>query len=119
MADLRTLAYVLLWSAALCQLVLLGLQLRAYAAYKHRSFLVLAVGTTLGLALAAITLAVTLAPSALPSPKAFYAVALVCGIAQVPIAIWGVAWLFQTFGQLQSRLAVVLPNNSLERTRER
>jgi uncharacterized membrane protein len=94
------------------------LQVRAFAKYRHKSFAVLAVGTVLGLALAAITLLVYLAPSTLPSPKGLYAVALVCGIAQVPVAIFGVAWLFRSYGQLQSRAQGVMPNNSLERTRE-
>jgi uncharacterized membrane protein len=117
-SELRTLAYVLLWSAAFCQAILLWLQLRAYAKYRHKSFAVLAVGTILGLALAAITLLVYLAPSTLPSPKDFYAVALVCGIAQVPLALVGVAWLFRSYDQLQSRVQDVLPNNALESTRE-
>ena len=119
MSELRTLAYVLLWSAAFCQAILLWLQVRAFAQYRHKSFAVLAVGTILGLALAAVTLIVYLAPSTLPSPKGVYAFALVCGIAQVPIAIFGVAWLFRSYGQLQSRAQGVLPNTSLEQTRER
>jgi hypothetical protein len=107
-----------MWSAAFCQVILLWLQLRAFAKYRHRSFAVLAVGTMFGLALAAITLLVYLAPSTLPSPKGMYSVALVCGIAQVPVAIFGVAWLFRSYGQLQSGARGLLPNNSLERTRE-
>jgi uncharacterized membrane protein len=117
-SELRILAYVLLWSAAFCQAILLWLQVRAFSKYRHKSFAVLAVGTTLGLVMAALTLLVSLAPSTLPSPKGFYAVALVCGIAQVPVALFGVAWLFRSYGELQSRVQGLLPNTSLDRTRE-
>jgi uncharacterized membrane protein len=108
----------MLWSAGFAQAILLGLQVRAWVKYKHKSFAVLAAGTVLGLTMAVVTLFVYVAPSVLPSPKAFYAVALCCGIAQVPIALWGVAWLFRSYGQLQLSARGVLPDTSLERTRE-
>jgi CDP-diglyceride synthetase len=118
MSDLRTLAYALLWAAGFCQFILLWMQVRAFARYRHKSFAVLAVGTMLGLTLAVVTLLEYFAPSILRSPKGLYAVALVCGIAQVPVGVWGVAWLFQSYGQLQSRAHGLLPTISLERARE-
>jgi len=116
--DLRTLVDLALWASAIGQAILLWMQLRALAEYKHRSFGILAVGTTLGLAASIVLLLVVLAPSALPSPRKFYAAALAVSVAQIPVAIWGVAWLFRSYGQLRRKEQFVLPDKSLEQTRE-
>jgi hypothetical protein len=118
MPELRVLALVLLWAAPICQAILLWLQARAFAKYGHRSFGVLLAGTLLGMVLSIVTLLLYTVPAALHSLKNLYPLALIAGIAQIPIAIWGVAWLFQSYGELHARAASVLPDKSLERTRE-
>jgi len=117
-SDLRTLTRVTLWAATVCQVVVLWLQLRAFAQYKHRSFAVLAVGTVLGLVSSAISAGLAVSPSDSPAIRSLYGAALIGTIAQIPVAIWGVVLLFRSYGHLQLTSQQVLPNTSLERTRE-
>jgi hypothetical protein len=116
--DLLTLTRVTLWAATFCQIVVLWLQLRAFAHYKHRSFAILAVGTLLGLVSSAISAGLSVSPSDSPAIRSLYGAALIGTIAQIPLAIWGVIWLFRSYGHLQLRSQQVLPNTSLERARE-
>jgi hypothetical protein len=117
-STLRVFAESWLAIAGVGQLILLWLQLRALIKFRHTSFRVLAIGTVLGLVYTCIMLAVYLAPTLIASPRELTVIAMLIGLIQIPMAVWGVAWLFRSYGEILSRSAVVLPNTSLERTRE-
>ena len=103
MPTLRTLAHITLIVAVIGQLALLWLQLDALRKYKHRSFVALALGTSLGLIFSTIELVVLFAPAAAPSIRQLYYVGMVIGIVQIPVAIWATAWLFRSYGQMYLR----------------
>ena len=118
-SNLRAFVDIWLALAGLGQAILLWLQLRAFAKFRHTSFSVLAIGTVLGLVYTCLMLSVYLAPSLTSFPRQLVVIAMLLGAIQIPVAIWGVAWLFRSYGELLSRSALVLPNTSLERTSER
>jgi uncharacterized membrane protein len=103
MSTLQAIIDVALIVGGLGQAVLLSLQLRALRKYSHKSFGVLAAGTALGLISTVLGLLISLAPSVLPAPQRIYFVAVVLGTIQVPVAVWGVAWLFLSYGQMHLR----------------
>lgn len=103
MPALLATAYILVLAImALGQAVLLVLQLRALGRYKHKSFAVLALGTGLGFLYSAVALLIVVAPSAVPKPNYVYLAVLLIAAIQIPIAVWGTAWLFRTYGQLHN-----------------
>lgn len=87
------------------QTVLVWLQLRAFRRYKHKSFALLALGTASFWFYSIGALLVVLEPWTIPwwSPRdAFIGVLMLSNIG-VPLGIWGTAWLFQSYGDMQRR----------------
>ena len=103
MATLRTLALWFYWAAAIAQLALLFLQVGAFRRYRHPSFLVLGLATSLGLVYTAILLFVRMKSTLSGGAVGFYSIALGIGMAQLPIGVWGTAWLFRAYGELSMR----------------
>jgi hypothetical protein len=103
MPTVRALFEIALTITLVGQTVLLWLQLSALRKYRHGSFVALALGTSLGLLYSAVAFLITVAPSAVPSPGWTYLGAMILGAVQVPVAIWGSAWLFRSYGQLYRR----------------
>jgi hypothetical protein len=85
------------------QVIILSLQFAAYRRHKHPSFMVLALGTLLSLFYALLILVPRLYPPLRNSYVDLYFAALALGALQMPIAIWGIAWLFRSYRQLADR----------------
>jgi len=117
-STLRAFADIWLAIAGVGQAILLWLQVRAFVKFHHTSFSVLALGTALGLVYTCILLAVYRAPSLMPFARQMVVIAMLIGAIQIPVAIWGVAWLFRSYGELFSRSALALSNTSPDRKRE-
>jgi hypothetical protein len=107
MATLQTLALWFYWAAAIAQLTLLFLQLGAFRRHRHPSFLVLGVATSLGLVYTAILLFVQMKSTLTGAAVGFYSIALGIGMVQLPIGVWGAAWLFRAYGDLSKRATLV------------
>ena len=112
MPELPSLAQWTTWSAGIGLLILFGLQIGAFLKFRHASFLVLSIGTLLGLLAPVVSVLYPRMPFGLSSQRAMFAVPMICGIAQIPIAICGVAWLFRSYGELHERAAIVAAGNS-------
>jgi hypothetical protein len=118
MTLLRTLLEVLLVYAGIGQAILIWLEVRAYRRFMHRSFLLLALGSALGLCYSGVSLAVYLVPGAAAHWESYLVAALILGFLQVPLAVVGILLLFKSYGRLHAGGAGVLPNTSPERTRD-
>ena len=103
MSPLSEATYIVYAIALVGQAVLLWLQVRAFRRYEHTSFAILAIGTLIGLVATSTTVLAVAAPYLLITPTQAHIVFLVLTSIQVPVGLWGVVWLFQSYGQLRSR----------------
>lgn len=103
MSPLSTATYLVYGMALVGQAVMLWLQSRAFRQYAHTSFLVLAIGTVLGLVATATTVLAFAAPSLVVTPTQAHIAFLVLTSIQIPICLWGTVWLFRSYGQLRKR----------------
>ena len=118
-------SYVLVAAMFLTQAVMLWLQLGASLRHKHRSFLLLAIGSVCGL----LYLLINVVPvqmsieADIAGPLFWVASALLA--TQMILSVWGTAELFQAYRTLSLEASQraseshVTPNKSLEGTRER
>jgi hypothetical protein len=103
MEFLRTLVLWFSGAIIVTQGIILSLQLSAYRRHKHPSFMVLAIGTVLGLLYTWLILVPRLYPPMRNSSVELYFVALALGAVQLPVGVLGVAWLFRSYRRLADR----------------
>jgi hypothetical protein len=83
------------------QAALLWLQIRGLQRYKHRSFILLASSTSIGLTYTSVRLFFYMVPSAEQAPAVTDIVISISVVFQMIFGVWGAAWLFHAFGKLQ------------------
>jgi hypothetical protein len=103
MPSLRILSEFYLVVAIVGVCAIISLQLRVLWRFRHKSFAVLALGSFLGLVFVAIELLLIISPKLVSDQRLLYSVALIIGACQVPLVVWGTAWLFRSYGQLSKQ----------------
>jgi biopolymer transport protein ExbD len=102
----QKLAYFVLASTFVTELVMLSLQVRAYREHKHVSFLLLSIATTCALLyIVAGQILGFLRDTILAPPLRVFACATAFLFVQMIVGVWGTASLFKSYGRLASPAA--------------
>ena len=102
----QKLAYFVLASTFITQLVMVWLQVRAYREHKHVSFLLLSIGTTCALLYIVVgQILGFLRDTILAPPLWVFACATAFLFVQMIVGVWGTVSLFKSYGRLASPAA--------------
>ena len=103
----QKLAYFILASTLITQLVMLSLQVRAYREHKHVSFFLLSIATTCALLyIVAGQILGYLRDTILAPPLWVFACATAFLFVQMIVGVWGTVSLFKAYGRLASPAAI-------------